>query len=62
MKYQEKVIVPQFKKKSSIEGLDECQKDLVIMDIFTEKMTPEILDNYKAYNICVISVPASMTK
>ena len=62
MKYVEKVIVPYFKNQRSIEGLDERQKDLVIMDTFTGQMTPEILDNYKAYNLCVINVPANMTK
>ena len=56
------MIVPYFKNQRSIEGLDERQKDLVIMDTFTGQMTPEILDNYKAYNLCVINVPANMTK
>ena len=32
------------------------------MDTFTGQMTPEILDSYKAYNLCVINVPANMTK
>ena len=60
MKYLEEVIVPYFKKQRSVEGLD--QKALVIMDIFTGQMTPGVLDSYKAYNICVINVPANMTK
>ena len=62
MKYLEKVIVPYFKKQRSMEGLDESQRNLVIMDVFTGQKTPEILDSYKVYNICVINVPANMTK
>ena len=62
MKYLEAVIVPYFKKQRSIEGLDQDQKALVIMDVFTEQMTSEVLDSYKSHNICVISVPTNMTK
>ena len=62
MKHLEEVIVPYFKKQRSIEGLDESRKALVIMDVFTGQMTPEVLDSYKAYSICVINVPANMTK
>ena len=62
MKHLEEVIVPYFKKQRSIEGLDESQKALVIMGVFTGQMTPEVPDSYKAYNICVINVPANMTK
>ena len=62
MKYLENLIVPYFKNQRSVEGLDEGQKDLVIMDAFTRKMAPEILDSYKAHNRCAISVLANMTK
>ena len=62
MKYLEAVIVPYFKKQRSIEGLDQDQKALVIMDVFTGQMTSKVLDSYKSHNICVISVPANMTK
>ena len=62
MKHLEEVIVPYFKKQRSIEGLDESQKALVIIDVFTGKMILEVLDSYKAYNICVIIVLANMTK
>ena len=62
MKYLEEVIVAYFNKQRSIEGLDRDQKALVIMDIFTGQMTSEVLDSYKSQNICVINVPANMTK
>ena len=62
VKYLEEVIVPYFKKQHSIEGLDQDQKALVIMDVFTGQMTSKVLDSYKSHNICVISVPANMTK
>ena len=45
MKYPEEVIVCYFKKQHSIERLDESQKALDLMDVFTGQMTPEILDN-----------------
>ena len=45
MKYPEEVIVSYFKKQHSIERLDESQKALDLMDVFTGQMTPEILDN-----------------
>ena len=61
-KHLEEVIAPYFKKECSIEGLDESQKTLVITDVFTGQMTPELLDSYKAYKICVITVPANITK
>ena len=32
------------------------------MDVFTGQMTPKILDSYKSYKVCVINVPANMTK
>ena len=62
MKYLEEVIVAYFNKQRSIEGLDHDQKALVIMDIFTGQMTSEVLDSYKSQNICVINVPANITK
>ena len=62
MRHKEEMIVPYFKKQLSIEGLDESQKALVIMDALTGQMTPEILDSCKAYNTCVINVPANMIK
>ena len=64
MKYLEEVTAPYFKKQRSIEGLDESQKALVIMDVITGQMTPEILDSYQAYNVCVcvINVLRSITK
>ena len=45
VKYLEEVIVPYFKKQRSIEGLYESQEALVIMDVSTGKMTPEIIDS-----------------
>ena len=62
MKHLEEVIVPYFKKQHSIEGLDESQKALVIVDVFTGQLTTEVLDSYRAYNICIIKVPANITK
>ena len=62
MKYLKEVIVPYFKKQRSVEGLDVNQKALVIMDVFTGQMTPEVLASYKEFNICVENVPANMTK
>ena len=62
MKYLEKLIVTYFKNQRSDEGLDEGQKDLVFVDAFTRQMAPDILDSYKAYNRCAISVIANITK
>ena len=62
MKYLEEMIVPYFKKQRSIEGLHESQKTLIIKDVFTGLMILEILDSKKAYSICVINVPANLTK
>ena len=62
MKYLEEMIVPYFKKQRSIEGLHESQKALIIKDVFTGLMILEILDSKKAYSICVINVPANLTK
>ena len=62
IKYLEEVIVPYFKRQSSIEVLDESQKALVIMDVLTGQMSPEILGSYKAYNMCVINAPGNLNK
>ena len=62
IKYLEEVIVPYFKRQRSIEVLDESQKALVIMDVLTGQMSPEILGSYKAYSICVIHVPGNLNK
>ena len=56
------MVVPCFQKQRSIERLDESQEALVIMGLFTGQITPDIPDSYKAYNICVINVPANMAK
>ena len=39
------MIVSYFKNQRSIEGLDESQTALVIMEVFTGQMTLEILDS-----------------
>ena len=62
MKYLKEVIVPYFKKQRSVEGLDVNQKALVIMDVFTGQMTPEVIASYKEFIVCVENVPANMTK
>ena len=63
MKYLEEVIVSYFiTKKCPIESLDQDQKPPVIMDVFTGLKTSEVLDSYKSHNICVINVPANVTK
>ena len=38
------------------------QKALVIMDVFTGQMTTAVLDAFKEVDICIVNVPASMTK
>ena len=62
MKYLEEAIVPYFKKQRSMEGLDQDQKALAIMNVFTGQITSEVLNSYKSYNTCVVNVPAIMTK
>ena len=42
--------------------MDQDQKPVVIMDIFTGKMTSKVLDSYMSHNIYVINVPANMIK
>ena len=62
MKYLEEAIVSYFKKQHFIKGSDQDQKALAIMNVFTRQITSEVLDSYKSYNICVVNVPAIMTK
>ena len=62
MKYLEEAIVPYLKKQRSMEGLDQDQKALAIMNVFTGQITSEVLNSYKSCNTCVVNVPAIMTK
>ena len=38
------------------------QKVLVIMDVFTDQMTTEVINAYEKANILIVNVPANTTK
>ena len=62
LKYFEEVILPYVKDQRSKLGLPENQKALIIMDVFTGQTTADVIDCYKKNNMCVVYVPANMTK
>ena len=55
------VLKPYIDKVIKEEKLSLDQKALVIMDVFTGKMTKEVLDVYKKENIEITCIPANMT-
>ena len=57
-----KVIKPCVEKQRELLKCSVVQKALVIMDVFTGQMTPAVLDAFKEENICIVNVPANMTK
>ena len=61
-KFLEEIIVPFVKLEREAKGLSADQKALVIMDVFTGQMTPEVLQLLQENNILVTNVPANMTK
>lgn len=62
IKLLKEIIVPYVKKERESKGLGEDQKALVIMDVFTGQMTPDVKDVLEVNNILVTNVPANMTR
>lgn len=62
LKLIEEILVPYFKKERQPLGLSPSHKGLLIMDVFTGQMTSDVLKALKDNNICVVNVPANMTK
>lgn len=58
----EKIIIPYIKKKRQSLNLPVDQKALVVMDVFTGQTTKEVIAVLKENDICVVNVPANMTK
>ena len=62
IKLIEEIIVPYLKEERKKLGLEISHKGLLIMDVFTGQMTTDVLDVITKNNICVVNVPANMTK
>ena len=54
------VILPYVKDQRSKLGLPENQKALIIMDVFTDQTTADVIDCYKKNNVC--SIPTCQQK
>lgn len=62
IKIIEEIISPYLKEERATLKLPPDQKGLLIMDVFTGQMTSEVLNKIKENHICVVNVPANMTK
>ena len=58
----EKIIIPYIIKERQSLNLPVDQKALVVMDVFTGQTTAEVIALLKENDICVVNVPANMTK
>ena len=61
IKLIEEIVVPYLKEERKKLGLEISHKGLLIMDVFTGQ-TMDVLDVITKNNICVVNVPANMTK
>ena len=43
-------------------NLPDDQKALIVMDVFTGQTTSPVVESYEENNICIVNVPANMTK
>ena len=43
-------------------NLPDDQKVLIVMDVFTGQTTSPVVESYEENNICIVNVPANMTK
>ena len=62
LKYLKEIIVSCVQKQRELLKYPTNQEALVVMDVFTGQMTKDVLDSYKDANICIVNVPANMTK
>ena len=62
LKFLKEVINPYVKHQRQLLKLSTNQKALVIMDVFTGQMTTAVLEAFKEANVCIVNVPANMTK
>ena len=62
LKCLKEIIKPYVKKQRELLKCSVDQKALVIMDVFTGQMTTAVLDAFKEADICIVNVPANMTK
>ena len=62
IKLIEEIIAPYLKEDRKKLSLEISHKELLIMDVFTGQMTTDVLDVITKNKICVVNVPANMTK
>ena len=62
LKYLDEVIIPYVLKERSESKLLNDQKAVMIMDVFTGQMTPQVIQHYAESNILIVNVPRNMTK
>ena len=62
LKFLKEVIKPYVKKQRQLLKRSTDQKALVIMDVFTGQTTTVVLEAFKEADICIVNVPANMTK
>ena len=62
LKCLKEVVNPYVKHQRQLLKLSTNQKALVIMDVFTGQMMTAVLEAFKEANVCIVNVPANMTK
>ena len=62
LKYLDAVIIPYVVKERSKSKLLNDQKALMIMDVFTGQLTPQVIQHYAESNTLIVNVPRNMTK
>ena len=59
--FLDEVIISYVIKERSNCDLPEDQKALMVIDVFMDHTTPEVITNYQENNIIIVNVPANMT-
>ena len=62
LKYVREIIKPYMNNQRLVNNLPDDQKALIVMDVFTGQTTSRIVESYEENNICIVDVPANMTK
>ena len=62
LQYVREIIKPYMNNQRLENNLPDDQKALIVMDVFTGQTTWPVVESYEENNICIVNVPANMTK
>ena len=62
LKYIREIIKPYMNNQRLENNLPNDQKALIVMDVFTGQTTSPVVESYEENNICIVNVPANMTR